>query len=945
MTVRQWAYIGGVIVVGIALSLATFLFSSLPMSQWFIFCVLTIFATLAQFIEFPFSDNSQAYYPHTIFFFAGLLLLSPLFFVLLVAIPHVAEMLKAYIERKRLPFSWHVQLFNISLHIIVGLMAQWVYSVLYTDTLKLLPVGSFVVATLAALSYVAMNHFLVGFAMVIVGDMTWRESGIWAVENLVTDFILLYMGYAVAVLWGVNPWLIIPALAPLVLMYRALLVPKLTQEAQTDSKTGLLNARYFNQRFAEELENARRLHEPLALLMADLDLLRVINNTYGHLGGDAVLAGVGRIIHASISDHELAGRFGGEEFAIVLPGVDQEEARTLAERIRAKIEAAGFVSATTPNPICATMSFGIACFPADADTMNNLLHQADVAVYHAKLLGRNRVMCLADLPQAIRFEGIPKNGLAVLPAETRAIGATERLRMDSHSTSYPMPPLQNISEPSAPHMTPNIWRHIFMISVIIGGAIVAVGGLYFRPEKDWIAIGLLVIMAIIAELLQVDLYRIGTISASVTFAFAAALLIGIPGVVFVSAAIAITTAIVHSQQRSLSGIVFKAAFNWATHLLAGTVPIVILRVLGLPLEIKYLAPLVFAMGFAAILYFLVESGLVATVIGLSSGVPIFRTWKVQFRWLTGHYLVLCIMGLFFSVAYRTFDWPGMIVFVLPILMMRYSQMQYVEQTEDNLHELKRLNQELARANQGVISANNAVLQLNNELFMTLAQIIDARDPYVSCHAAKVADYAVVVAKEMRLPAEQVEQIRQAALLHDIGKIAISEAVLQKTERLTEAEYEYIKTHATIGAAFLETSHGLRHLAGFVRHHHEWWNGQGYPDKLRGEEIPFESRILAVCDTVEVMASDRAYRKALSLDQIIDELRRMQGTQFDPIIAEIFARILEREGDRLVVNSSHDVAKHALRWHTGWPRAMEPFNGVNGDATRIFSMPEVHAPQR
>jgi putative nucleotidyltransferase with HDIG domain len=229
--------------------------------------------------------------------------------------------------------------------------------------------------------------------------------------------------------------------------------------------------------------------------------------------------------------------------------------------------------------------------------------------------------------------------------------------------------------------------------------------------------------------------------------------------------------------------------------------------------------------------------------------------------------------------------------------------------------------------------------------MTLAQIIDARDPYVSCHAAKVADYAVVLAKEMKLPAEQIEQIRQAALLHDIGKIAISEQVLQKKERLTEAEYEYIKTHATIGAAFLETSQGLRHLAGFVRHHHEWWDGQGYPDKLRGEEIPFESRILAVCDTVEVMASDRPYRKALSLKQIIDELRRMQGTQFDPIVAEIFARILEREGDRLIVNSSHNAAQHALRWRTGWPQIMEPFNGVNGDATRIFSMPEVHAPQR
>lgn len=944
MSVRQWAYIGGVISGGIALGLATFLGVSLPMNQLFIFLVLTVCATLAQFVEFPFSDDSQAYYPHTVFFFAGLLLLSPFMFVLLVAIPHLAEMLKAYVEQKKLPFSWHVQLFNIAVHIIAGLTAQWFYFTLNVNLFKTLPVGSFLVVTVAALSYVVVNHLLVGLAMVVVAGMTWRESGVLAGENLITDFVLLYMGYAVSVLWEINPWLIIPALAPLVLMYRALLVPKLTQEAQTDGKTGLLNPRYFSQRFAEELENARRLQEPLALLMADLDLLRVINNTYGHLGGDAVLAGVGRIIQASISDHELAGRFGGEEFAIVLPGLDQEEARAFAERIRTKIETTGFVSATASTPICATMSFGIACFPTDGDTMNNLLHQADVAVYHAKLLGRNRVMCLADLPQAVRFEGIPKGGLAVLPAETRAVGSAENLRMDN-PPFYSILPLQSVSAPSAPQIVPNIWHPMFMSSVIIVGSILAIASFYFHYEKDWVAIGLLVAMAAIAELLQVDLYRMGTISASVAIAFASALLIGIPGVVLVSAAIAITTAVVHSRRRSLPSVIFKAAFNWATHVVAGSIPVVIMRVLGLKLEMEQLPVLVVAMGFAALAYFVVESGLFAAVIGLSTGVPTFRTWKVQFRWLTGHYVVLCIMGLFFSVAYHIFHWPGMIVFVLPILMMRYSQMQYVAQTEDNLHELKRLNQELARANQGVISANNAVQQLNNELFMTLAQIIDARDPYVSCHAAKVADYAVVVAKEMRLPAEQIEQIRQASLLHDIGKIAISEQVLQKKDRLTDAEYDYIKTHATIGAAFLETSHGLRHLAGFVRHHHEWWNGQGYPDKLRGEEIPFESRIIAVCDTVEVMASDRTYRKALSLNEIIAELRHMQGTQFDPVIAEIFARILEREGDCLVVNSSYDAAQHALRWQAGWLPAKEAFNGVNGDATRIFSFSEVQAPQR
>ncbi len=561
------------------------------------------------------------------------------------------------------------------------------------------------------------------------------------------------------------------------------------------------------------------------------------------------------------------------------------------------------------------------------------------------MLGRNHVTCLADLPQAVRFEGIPKQSLTVLATETHPLGNPERLRVDSHVPLLSMTPLPSVAAAPAPQVVAAIWSRLFMSGVImlgIGGALLGFSR-YF--VQDWLTIALLVGMAVIAELLQVDLYRVGTISASVAISFAAALIIGVPGVVFVSAAIAITTAIVHARQRPLPSVLFKAAFNWAVHVLAGSIPAIVIKLVGVPLQMGNLPALVIAMSLAGIVYFAVESGLFAIVIGLSTGVTAFRTWKVQFQWLAGHYFVLCIMGLFFSIAYRSFNWPGMIVFVLPILMMRYSQLQYIEQTEDNIQELKRLNQELARANQGVISANNAFQQLNDELFMTLAQIIDARDPYVSCHAAKVADYAVVLANAMKLPAEQIEQIRQASLLHDIGKIAISEQVLKKKERLTDVEYEYIKTHSAIGAAFLEMSQGLRHLAGFVRHHHEWWNGQGYPDQLRGEEIPFEARIIAVCDTVEVMASDRPYRRALSLTEIIAELRRMQGTQFDPLIAEIFAGILERQGEHLVVNSAHDAARHALRWQADWPPGRdEEFNGVNGDITRLFSAPELRAPQ-
>jgi putative nucleotidyltransferase with HDIG domain len=305
-------------------------------------------------------------------------------------------------------------------------------------------------------------------------------------------------------------------------------------------------------------------------------------------------------------------------------------------------------------------------------------------------------------------------------------------------------------------------------------------------------------------------------------------------------------------------------------------------------------------------YFFIETGLVATAIALSKHASIHVTWSTQFRWLLSHYLVLCGMGTFLALAYVVLGPAGLIIFALPPFMMHYVQKQYVERTEDSMRELQRLNTELTRANQEVVTASRAIQELNNELFLILAKIVDARDPYVSSHTTKVAEYAVAVAAEFGLPLARMETIRQAALLHDIGKIGISEDILHKPTRLSDDEYQMVKRHALLGAELLETCQGLRHLVPLVKYHHEWYDGHGYPDQLQGEIIPPEARILAVCDAVEAMASDRPYHQALTLDQIVAELRRCAGTQFDPAVVEAFVKVTERRGSDFVVNSAREV---------------------------------------
>jgi polar amino acid transport system substrate-binding protein len=183
-----------------------------------------------------------------------------------------------------------------------------------------------------------------------------------------------------------------------------------------------------------------------------------------------------------------------------------------------------------------------------------------------------------------------------------------------------------------------------------------------------------------------------------------------------------------------------------------------------------------------------------------------------------------------------------------------------------------------------------------------------RDPYVGGHAAQVATYAVAIGQEMGLPTERIELIRQSAFLHDIGKLAIPEVILHKPGKLTEIEYQFVKKHADIGADLLASTEGLKHLAPFVRHHHERWDGCGYPMGLAGEEIPLEARILNVCDSVESMASDRPYHRGMSIREITDEIRRCAGSQFDPQVAEVFGNLIQQRGPFFVVNSARSVAQ-------------------------------------
>lgn len=175
----------------------------------------------------------------------------------------------------------------------------------------------------------------------------------------------------------------------------------------------------------------------------------------------------------------------------------------------------------------------------------------------------------------------------------------------------------------------------------------------------------------------------------------------------------------------------------------------------------------------------------------------------------------------------------------------------------------------------------------------LAETIEMRDHYTGGHTRRVGQYAVTVARSMGLQEEELDTLRLAASLHDIGKIGIDDQILRKPGRLTPEEYESIKRHSEYGAEILSHVRELHHIVPIVRSHHEQYNGNGYPDGLAGEDIPLLARIISVVDAFDAMSSHRPYRQALPLDAAVAELVRNRGTQFDPQIVDAFLGALRK----------------------------------------------------
>ena len=223
-----------------------------------------------------------------------------------------------------------------------------------------------------------------------------------------------------------------------------------------------------------------------------------------------------------------------------------------------------------------------------------------------------------------------------------------------------------------------------------------------------------------------------------------------------------------------------------------------------------------------------------------------------------------------------------------LLLLIESAVKSIEQ----MRIINNINQELSKSREELEKAYLETIQ-------TLRYTVEAKDKYTRGHSDRVSDFAVLIGKYMGLSDEDLKTLKIGGLFHDIGKIGVPDSILLKEGTLTDNEYSEIKNHPLIGKHILSNASTFENIIPIVYHHHEKFDGNGYPGKLAGEEIPLFARIIAVADTFDAMTTKRSYRNALPLEAVRDEIIRVSGTQFDPKIVKIFLDILDNHYDEIL----------------------------------------------
>jgi len=363
-----------------------------------------------------------------------------------------------------------------------------------------------------------------------------------------------------------------------------------------------------------------------------------------------------------------------------------------------------------------------------------------------------------------------------------------------------------------------------------------------------------------AEFIPVDLPIGGVVSIGFPIDFVLILVYGPALAMLITALGALIGEII---ERKVSW--YKIIFNTSQYALTAGIAGIAYQQAGGVVGAQNIFRFIFPATICALTYCIINITLFILVVSFAKNVRIRTIWRTSIKDTVLSYIAEAPMGFLMAIVYTQVGIVGILLFFLPLLLARRSFELYTKMRKVYLDTIR-----------------------------ALAAAIDAKDPYTKGHSERVAETSVALAQELNLSDRDIENIEYTALLHDIGKIGIADKILGKKDSLTNQEYEKIKEHTIMGANIIEPVDFLKNSYEAIYHHHERYDGKGYPDGVKSKDIPIFSRIIAVADAYDAMNSDRPYRKKLDKDKILKELTDQSGKQFDPEVVKALILVLDRE---------------------------------------------------
>lgn len=414
---------------------------------------------------------------------------------------------------------------------------------------------------------------------------------------------------------------------------------------------------------------------------------------------------------------------------------------------------------------------------------------------------------------------------------------------------------------------PNKLR-LYVTTIIILGIAYFVYTLNTTNILDTRSVIIFAILSIVAESLLI--YTPGESGISMGFAIdlAAILVLGVPEAAWIASVGVMLRTIKHNEIRYhiFNYPIYKTLFNGAQILLSAGLAGLCYELLGGEIGTidfnSFLLPLVACI----IIYTIINETIISGLSSNITGESFISIWRSNILWAARDCVYVAPLGVLMAIAYIKYNIVGILLFLGPLLLARYAYKLYVD--------MRRIYIDTVKA---------------------LSQAVEVKDPYTQGHSLRVSDYATELGKRVKLSQKRLENLKMAAILHDIGKIGIEESILNKPGRLTEEEFDKIKQHPQNGVKIIQDIVFLKDVSKIILDHHEKMDGTGYPNSKKQNEINAEAAILGIADVYDALTSDRPYRKAMNMEEALAIIEEGKGKHFNPQLADEFIKMIRENG--------------------------------------------------